>query len=122
MKNLLKKTGDLGEEIAQEYLMKNGYEILEKKFYVRGGEIDLIAKKAEEIIFIEVKTRTNKNFGEIAEQINKNKQDKLIRAAEIFLNEYEYQEYPWRIDVIAIYLQKNSDPQIEHLENAITLF
>lgn len=121
MNKTLKKMGYEGEKIAQQYLEKKGYEILENNFCIRGGEIDIVAKKDEEIIFIEVKMRTNKNFGEIVEQISKNKQDKLIRSAEFFLNEYDYLEYPWRIDVITI-LKNNDELQIEHLENAITLF
>ena len=56
-------TGKIGEKVAQEYLIKNDYEILVKNFRCKQGEIDIIAKDKNELVFIEVKTRTNKKYG-----------------------------------------------------------
>ena len=58
-----KELGNLGEKIALNYLQKENYRILERNFYCRQGEIDIIAQKQKEIVFVEVKTRTNNSFG-----------------------------------------------------------
>ena len=55
--------GQTGEDIAEIYLVKKGYKIIERNFSCRQGEIDIIAKYKEEVVFIEVKTRTNKRYG-----------------------------------------------------------
>ena len=61
--------GKTGEEIAEIYLIKNGYKILERNFSCRQGEIDIIARDIKEIVFVEVKTRTNKKYGEPIDSI-----------------------------------------------------
>lgn len=64
------ETGKTGEDISTEYLEKNGYQIIERNFRCNQGEIDIIAIQKNEIIFIEVKTRSNAHYGLPAEAVN----------------------------------------------------
>ncbi len=116
---MLKKTGKKGEDIAVSFLQQKKYKILDQNFCIRGGEIDIIAEKDEQIVFVEVKTRKNKKFGEIIEQISKNKQNFLINSANNYLFQKELTEKNWRIDVITVFLS-DQEPKIEHIKNAIT--
>lgn len=96
--------GKLGEELASKYLQDLGYEILCRNFSCRQGEIDIIAYKKKEIIFIEVKTRTNLRFGRPSEAVTNVKQTHIKKAAEyyIYRNHLEYKYI--RFDIIEIYI------------------
>ncbi len=115
-----RKTGDIGEQIAVDYLKNNGYKILEKNYQKPWGEIDIIAQN-QGLIFIEVKTRTNTKIAFPEENVNFNKQRKLIRAAETYLLEKNHSpETPWQIDVIAIELNlKIRKANLKHIKNAV---
>lgn len=114
-----RKLGNKGEKIAESYLKSCGYEILERNFYIRGGEIDLITKKDDQIVFVEVKTRTNENYGSIYEQITEKKQKFLINAAVNYLNKKNLDNVDWRID--AVFIMIDNDFKLEHIKNAIIL-
>ena len=102
-KNNKKTLGNLGENIAADYLKKNGYVILERNFkFSRFGEIDIIAKHNEYICFVEVKTRTGSNFGVPSEAVDKRKQAKIRRLAQIYIKGKGLIEYDIRFDVIEI--------------------
>lgn len=105
--------------MAEELLKKRGYRILERNFHLRGGEIDLIALDGEEVVFVEVKSRTSKKFGELIAQISSHKQKALIRAAETYLMEKNLQEKDWRIDIVTILLPPTGEPEICHHQNAV---
>ena len=79
-----KKTGDEGEEIAKLYLQKNGYQIIGENLHSRFGEIDLVGKKGNDIFFIEVKRRKNKNFGSALESVTEQKKKKVLKTAEYY--------------------------------------
>lgn len=86
---MVKKVGDRGEILVAQLLQSNGWEILETQWRCRWGELDLIARDCQWLLFIEVKTRSNRNWdddGSLA--ITPKKQAKLIRAASIFLGEH----------------------------------
>ena len=121
-----RKTGDLGEGIAADYLENNGYKIVERNYRKNWGEIDLIAQKENCLIFIEVKTRKktagrflNGHFPE--ENVNWRKQQKIIRTAETYLLEKNYPDKTaWQIDVIAVeldILKRRAD--LKHIKNAV---
>lgn len=78
--------GKIGEEFAANLLELQGYRILERNFRCRMGEIDLIAEKDGEISFVEVKTRKSARFGRPAEAVNSEKQRRMRKAAEFYLN------------------------------------
>ena len=99
--------GKKGEDIACVFLEKNGIKIIKKNYFTKYGEIDLIGIQNSTIIFIEVKLRTNNNFGYPAESINFNKKKKIYNAAEIFLLENCYKDVDCRFDVICLFEKKN---------------
>jgi len=124
MKTIKKQFGDLGEQIAQKYLKKNKYQILEQNFQKPWGEIDIIAKLGNDIIFIEVKTKSagiSDEYGLPEEEVNYWKQKKLIRTAETYLMEKDFSEnVNWKIDVIAILLYwQTRKAKLRHLKNAV---
>lgn len=113
-----KELGNLGEQIASEYLQKEEYKIIERNFYCKQGEIDIIAKKGKEIIFIEVKTRTNNLFGKPAEAVNVKKQKCIMQATNYFLYKNNLTEAFIRFDIIEINLIKGKF-KINHIKQII---
>jgi len=119
--------GDLGEKIAKEYLEKQGYKLIDQNYSKRWGEIDLIFVSAEnELVFVEIKTREEKKFLSSylpEDSVNFSKQQKLIKTAQTFIYENKYSEDTfWRIDVIAIEINKASRrAKIRHIKNAVEM-
>lgn len=110
--------GSIGEGIAQEYLRKKGYRILEKNYRTRFGEIDIIAEDKGTIVFIEVKTRIHETFGAPEESVTRQKQERLKKVALCYLKDLK-KIPPVRFDVLAIELKgKSADAVIEHIEYA----
>lgn len=99
--------GKIGENIACKYLQSIGYKIIEKNFESRQGEIDIIAIDKNEIVFIEVKTRTSKRYGTPIEAVNKNKQKHLMKTIKYYIYVKHLENKFIRIDVIEIFLSKN---------------
>lgn len=113
-----KKAGDFGEDIAAEYLVQNGYEIIERNYRFGHGEIDIIAKKNNVLVFIEVKTRTSLEFGEPEYAVTKTKQNQVRKIAAAYLYEKEIKDQDCRLDVIAILFRTKSKYSLNHIENA----
>lgn len=111
-----RKIGQKGEEQARKYLEEKGYKILAKNYLKRSGEIDLIAYDPveDEYVFIEVKTRSNLNFGYPEEAIDENKLNKIVTTAEQWFDEEEINNPEWRIDIIAV---EDNARKITHLKN-----
>ncbi|MFZ1290962.1 MAG: YraN family protein [Melioribacteraceae bacterium] len=118
MENNKKETGDRGEKIAFDLLNEKGFEIIEKNYHYGHGEIDIIAKDKNILVFVEVKTRKNLEFGEPELAVTKNKQRQIRKIAEAYLYEKEIKDIDCRIDVIGILLNKNLPPKITYIENA----
>lgn len=112
-----KNLGQQGEQMIESHLSEKGYEILERNYRKKTGEIDLIAKDPEkdEIVFIEVKTRRSEKFGRPEEAVNLRKLRKIEKTALFWLNENKKTETPWRIDILA--LELGTGIQITHLKN-----
>lgn len=119
MNNENRKIGVIGEKIAQEYLKEKGYEIIEKNFYCRFGEIDIIAKYNEEITFVEVKTRKQIKYGKAAESVTWCKQNHIYKVAEYYTYIYQLYNVPMSLDVIEVYLFDDQETRVEHIKNAI---
>lgn len=113
-----KKFGLKGEKIAEELLKAKGYSIIKRNFRFGKGEIDIIAKDGNCLVFVEVKTRKNMNFGdpEYAITQSKIKQLKKIADAYFYVNGIVNQDC--RFDVITIVGQKEEDLKINHIINA----
>lgn len=96
-----KQRGHHYEQLAAQYLQRNGYQILQQNFYCKGGEIDLIALKAETLVFIEVKYRKTNLFGDPSEFVSISKQKKLMQCAQVYLQKNaNYQKHNIRLDVM----------------------
>lgn len=88
--------------MATSYIKKKGWRILARQFSTRVGEIDLIAKDGDEIVFIEVKTRRTADFGHPEESVTGQKLEKIMKTGIIFLQQKKLENEKYRIDVIAI--------------------
>ncbi|MBE7020144.1 MAG: YraN family protein [Ruminococcaceae bacterium] len=113
-----KKKGKIGEIISACYLFLKGYEILERNYFIKGGEIDIVAKKRDTIIMVEVKTRTDKSYGEAKEAVNYYKQKHLGLAAKCFLKYRKTENMKVRFDVIEVYLKPF---RINHIKHAFEI-
>jgi len=112
-----KNLGQQGEKIVESYLESKGYQLLERNYRKRVGEIDLITKdpSKNEIVFIEVKTRRSKRFGPPEEAVTAWKIRKIEKTAQEWLRENKNVDILWRIDIIALEINKKNS--ITHLEN-----
>lgn len=114
MKHL--ELGIKGEQIAADYLQSIGYEILECNYRASYAEVDIIAKDKNQIVFIEVKTRTYDYYGRPEEFVTRRKQNNISFAAAIFCEELGH-EGEIRFDIMAIILQGNTR-NIKHIKDA----
>jgi len=115
------EVGKLGEKLAQKFLKKKGYHIRETNFHCRAGEIDIIARQKDYLVFVEVRTKSNLDFGTPEESITPAKKEKLIASALTYINTHQKLPSSWRIDVVAIEIdQKGKPKRIELIENAIS--
>ena len=110
--------GREGESVAVAFLKKKGYRILEKNFRSKVGEIDIIAEQAGVIVFIEVKARSNHEFGHPFNAVTPAKQKKIVQTAQTFLAQKRIVDKPMRFDVVALTLDPSDTWEIELLENA----
>ena len=112
--------GKWGENLACKYLEKNNYKIIERNFLCHQGEIDIIAKdrNQREIIFIEVKTRSNLKYGNPAEAVNKEKQRHIKQAAKYYIYRNSLTSLAIRVDVIEVYIQK-LNCRINHIKQIL---
>jgi putative endonuclease len=114
------EVGKLGEKAAQRFLKKRGYRIRETGFRCRHGEIDIIAQRKDCLVFVEVRTKINLDFGTPEESITQAKKERLIASALTYTTTHQNVRSLWRIDVIAIELDDKGKPtRIDHIENAI---
>jgi putative endonuclease len=112
-----KVLGNRGEEIAAKYLEEQGYKILARNYRCLLGEIDIIACDNEDLVFIEVKTRTNLAFGLPQESITRSKQFRIRKIALHYLAEKRPLYSKYRFDVVSILLN-NEECQLELFRNA----
>jgi len=101
--------GKWGEELAAGYLRTKGYQIIFRNFYSKYGELDIVAKKNNLLVFVEVKTRTQDYYGTPAEAVDARKRRHMTSAASFFLQRFGFQNVDLRFDVIEI--------NLNHLEN-----
>lgn len=112
--------GKTGEEIAKKHLETLGYETVAENYRFNRAETDIIVihRDKKVLVFVEVKTRRSKSFGEPQESVTLKKQEQMVRSAEGFLMTHsEYNDFEKRFDVIAIMLE-NGKEKIDHIENA----
>ena len=105
--------GRTGERLAMEHLSAAGYQIIERNFRCRYGEIDLIAEEDDELVFVEVKTRRGNAYGLPEDAVTPSKQLRLIQLALYYLDLHNCSERSWRIDVVAV--QMSAAGRIEEI-------
>lgn len=115
MKQNTSETGKQGEKKALDFLKKKKYTIVATNYRTKLGEIDIIATDNDQLVFVEVKTRSSDQFGTPAESITKSKIEKILKAALIYMKESKKQDQAYRIDAVEVY-----DGKVSHLKN-ITL-
>ncbi len=116
-----RQTGILGEKLASDFLRKRGYRILETNYRCPQGEIDIIAKHKDFLVFIEVRTKTSLEFGSPEESITQAKKGRMRATAFHYRQEHNNLPSLWRIDVVSVELnQKGKPSHIELIENAVS--
>ena len=108
--------GRLGEQKAVNYLIAKGYRIIDTNYRTKMGEIDIIATIHDILIFIEVKSRTNIDYGYPYEAVDWRKQNKIIKVSYAYIKQKGFYDYQIRYDIIEVYFGKK--PVIRHIENA----
>ncbi len=115
MLSLKQKQGDSAEHDALEFLQQAGLKLISKNYRCKFGEIDLILKDGETLIFVEVRYRNTNKFGGAAASVNHHKQQKIMRTAEHYLQKNYRQPPACRLDVVAI----DNNQKIDWIKNAI---
>lgn len=100
-----KNLGKIGEDLALNYLKSHDFFVLERNFTSKFGEIDIIAKKGLGLYFVEVKTRSNLNYGEPFEAINKRKIYHIKKAAQYYLLKNNFEDYKLKVAVFSILIE-----------------
>ena len=114
-----KTIGNFGENEAEKFLRKNGYKILERNYTTKLGEIDIIAQKDDYICFVEVKTRSNENYGTPRDAVNYHKQKKIISVAKYYmLTKNKDMFLCFDVIVVVVNKDKTKVEKIEHIEDA----
>lgn len=113
--------GKSGESLAENFLLKKGYSIIQKNYRTRCGEIDLIARYQDILIFVEVKTRSGIQLGSPLHAVTTRKQKQISKVALEFLSKNNFFDTDARFDVISIVYKNTATTEIEHIENAFDL-
>ena len=120
MQNSKQLLGATGEEIAVDYLVSQGYVVFDRNWRSKSGEIDIIASEKfnsqDELIFIEVKTRSSRDYGDPIQAITATKYLRMYRLALEWLSENSASREAWRLDVISIVISKADQIEIDHLK------
>ena len=117
MKQFNNKTGASGEDVAANFLSGKGFQILERNFFNKFGEIDIIAQKDGILVFVEVKAKIGTDFGMPEEMVGREKLRRIRNMATMYTNG---EEVPCRIDVVAIVFDENNAvSRLTHYENVV---
>ena len=111
--------GSAGENLAAQFLQERGYEIVERNYRFGRGEMDIIAKEGQDLVFIEVKARHSGMYGDPVESITQAKEAQLRRVAEGYLFDHQIEEQSCRFDVVTIVYQ-NGSPVLRVIRDVFT--
>lgn len=113
-----KQTGDYGESLACQYLQKQGYKILERNYRIRGGEIDIVAREKETLVFVEVKTRWSHEYGLPTESMTPWKIKFLLKTARFYIQKIGWGNKEYRLDFVGVdFAESKENPKIELIKN-----
>jgi putative endonuclease len=111
--------GQRGEQLAAAYLRGRGYIIVTTNWRCAHGELDIVARKDETLVFVEVRARRALSTDGAFESVNVHKQTRLERLAYAYLDAHNLHDTDWRVDVIGVAFAGSRGPVIEHVENAL---
>jgi len=112
--------GAAGEKLARDFLKKKGYKIIESNFRCRHGEIDIIARKDNMVVFVEVRTRSSDAYGTPEESVTRQKRERLAATALTYLTTHSDLPEDWRVDLLAIETDRTgSARRVSLVENAL---
>ncbi len=115
-----RETGIIGEKLARDFLKKRGYRIRETNYRCPEGEIDIVASHRDYLVFVEVRTKTSRDFGTPEESITPVKMQRLRTLAARYQQTHADLPTQWRIDVVAVELDNKGKPtRVELIENAV---
>ena len=121
MKDLRKQVGNDGEQKSCDYLLEQGFFIVERNYRTKDGEVDIIALKEDVLVFVEVKTLPSGNSETLLKELNARKLKRIIKTSKCFLTKYrQYSNNYIRFDVIVIDMP--GFPEVYHIENAFSEF
>jgi putative endonuclease len=116
------RLGARGENLACQFLRKNGYKILYRNFKGRtGGEIDVVCRDRDTLVFVEVKTRTGEDFGRPVEAVNRKKRNRIAHGGLAWLRLLDDPDILFRFDVVEVIIAEGEEPRLEVLQNAFSL-
>ena len=116
------RLGTRGENLACQFVKKNGYKILYRNFKGRtGGEIDLVCRHRDTLVFVEVKTRTREDFGRPVDAVNREKRNRIARGGLAWLRLLDDPDILFRFDVVEVIIGEGEEPRLELLQNAFSL-
>ena len=116
------RRGALGEKLACRYLKRNGYKILFRNFRGRrGGEIDVVCRDNDTLVFVEVKTRGRQDFGRPMDAVDHEKRKRISRGALAWLRMLDNPDILFRFDVVEVLIGDDAKPRIELIRNAFPL-
>lgn len=112
------QVGSNAETLACEYLKRLEYKIIERNYRIRGGEIDIVARDGEFLVFVEVKARYSHEYGLPVEAITPWKIKHLLKTAQFYVQKIKWEDGPYRLDLVAIdYADSRDNPKIELIED-----
>ena len=115
-----RETGILGEKIAGDFLRKRGYHILETNYRCPEGEIDIIARDKDCLVFVEVRSKTSTEFGSPEESITRGKIQRLVTATARYRQSHQNLPSSYRIDIVAIEMDRTGKPsRVDLIKNAV---
>jgi putative endonuclease len=116
------RLGKRGENLACQFLRKNGYKILYRNFRGRtGGEIDVVCRDRDTLVFVEVKTRSGEDFGRPFEAINRDQRKRISRGGLAWLRLLDDPDILFRFDVVEVIIAEGAEPRLELIRNAFSL-
>ena len=119
MSDARRGTGRLGEALAAEALVRRGWQIVATNWRCAVGEIDLIARDGEWLVLVEVRARHGHRFGTPEESVDRHKRERLATLGELYVQETGWSG-PWRIDVVAVELDRSGAPvRVTHYPDAV---
>ena len=116
------RLGEWGEGVASQFLQERGYRITETNYRCRWGEVDIVARDGDELVFVEVRTRRDTEYGTPEESITAAKARRLVATAQEYMQRHGGEDLDWRIDLVSIRLGRGHQLRdISHLTNVVEL-